>query len=574
MRYWLAHILAGTGLAVGLALPLAASADTVTNWQDQVNVAGNGTVKVVETITYDPQDGNHHGIIRDIPATFSGNGHTYYTWIQPISVNDPSGAPYNIYKQTDDRNHLYLQIGDPNITISGPQTYVITYTIDPLVISAGDHDRLIFNLVGTSWQTNIQAASITVHYDNGTQITTVNCYTGAAGSTNSACTAGVVNGDAKAKLTQPLPAASAFTIDLTTPPNSVTGYLQPDKPIPLSLRERLSYLMAGAALLLVALSIIVMIIHKLADWRRRRRQTVVAQYEAPDGLKPAQLNMIDGANQSKMIAATLIDLAVRGYLKIDLLKPKTLFMPANYRFTMLKTNEGLAPYEAELFNAIFSTTNTIEMQDLKSKNIQMTIAIAKLKSDLGNDLKDKGYFASSVTSLRNSLNVGLLIVSISVLIFGIAFVFMGNLIGTWILAGSFAAALGGFILSLKASGRTRLGDEEWAKVEGFKLFLKVTEKDRLAFTDAPAKTPQLFSALLPAAIALNVEKEWAAQFAGIDIGPAVNGWYGGYSGVLMANSFGPDFSSSFASAVSSSFAGASGAGSAGGGGGGGGGGGW
>ncbi len=67
--------------------------------------------------------------------------------------------------------------------------------------------------------------------------------------------------------------------------------------------------------------------------------------------------------------------------------------------------------------------------------------------------------------------------------------------------------------------RTQDGVKLLAKIEGFKWFLSVTEKDRLAFTDAPARTPEQFQKFLPYAIALDVEKQWAKQFASLTIPP-------------------------------------------------------
>jgi uncharacterized membrane protein len=66
---------------------------------------------------------------------------------------------------------------------------------------------------------------------------------------------------------------------------------------------------------------------------------------------------------------------------------------------------------------------------------------------------------------------------------------------------------------------TRLAAEVCERVLGFKRFLSVTEKTRLAFSDAPAKRPEQFAEFLPAAVALGVEKEWAKQFADLTIPP-------------------------------------------------------
>jgi uncharacterized membrane protein YgcG len=57
----------------------------------------------------------------------------------------------------------------------------------------------------------------------------------------------------------------------------------------------------------------------------------------------------------------------------------------------------------------------------------------------------------------------------------------------------------------------RLLDE----LEGYKLYLGVAEKDRLAGLDPPEIAPELFIRHLPYAIALDVEKAWSSRFAAV-----------------------------------------------------------
>ena len=134
-----------------------------------------------------------------------------------------------------------------------------------------------------------------------------------------------------------------------------------------------------------------------------------------------------------------------------------------------------------------------------------------------------------------------------------------------------------FFSLLKAP--TRLGRTILDKIEGFRMYLVVAEKDRL--------TPELFEKFLAYALALDVEQEWAEQFSDLLTeagrpGGASNyspAWFAGTSvltAAAFATSIGGALSSSIASAsVSpSSRSGSGGGGSSGGGGGGGGGGGW
>src|SRR5690606_21142070 len=59
---------------------------------------------------------------------------------------------------------------------------------------------------------------------------------------------------------------------------------------------------------------------------------------------------------------------------------------------------------------------------------------------------------------------------------------------------------------------TALGRPVMDQLAGFKLYLETAESDRLNL-QAPQITAERFEALLPSAVALNVEKPWSEAFA-------------------------------------------------------------
>jgi hypothetical protein len=158
------------------------------------------------------------------------------------------------------------------------------------------------------------------------------------------------------------------------------------------------------------------------------------------------------------------------------------------------------------------------------------------------------------------------------------------------LVAGFAALNGLFLYLLRAP--TALGRPVMDQLEGFKLYLETAESDRLNL-QAPEITAERFEALLPYAVALDVEKPWSDAFAAAltrahpgDAEPMTHyrpawrtgsGWSSSNFSSSVASTV-SGASAAFASAVpvssgSSGFSGGGGGGS-GGGGGGGGGGGW
>jgi uncharacterized membrane protein len=125
------------------------------------------------------------------------------------------------------------------------------------------------------------------------------------------------------------------------------------------------------------------------------------------------------------------------------------------------------------------------------------------------------------------------------------------------------------------------------EMAGFRDYLEVAERDELNLRNPPEKTPALFEAYLPYALALGVDQQWAEKFAAVlasthgSDGKAYSpSWYNGSWSVTNLASSTSQLSSSLNTAISSSVtppgssSGGGGGGSSGGGGGGGGGGGW
>jgi uncharacterized membrane protein YgcG len=134
---------------------------------------------------------------------------------------------------------------------------------------------------------------------------------------------------------------------------------------------------------------------------------------------------------------------------------------------------------------------------------------------------------------------------------------------------------------------TLAGRRVMDKIEGFKMYLGIAEKDRLNSMYGPERTPELFEQYLPYALALDVEQAWAEKFASVLHAAGKEGaqyhpaWYSGAAwGALGASGFVSRLGGAVSEAISSashapgSSSGSGGGGSSGGGGGGGGGGGW
>jgi uncharacterized membrane protein len=104
----------------------------------------------------------------------------------------------------------------------------------------------------------------------------------------------------------------------------------------------------------------------------------------------------------------------------------------------------------------------------------------------------------------------------------------GIFIAFWLGFMAFSVLISGLILIIFSRfmpRRSQHGAETLEEILGFKLFLSVTEEERLKFHNAPAKNPEMFEKFLPYAMIFGVEKEWAKQFE--DMYKTPPSWYEG-----------------------------------------------
>ena len=113
-------------------------------------------------------DQYRHGIYRYIP-----DGERYYG-VKNIRV---AGYTYETYSES---GNTVIQIGDPDYTVYGPQTYRITYDIVGYKDDSAEEDYLSLDLLPTGWSTPIESASLRIEFPE--EIDDIETYVGAYGS--------------------------------------------------------------------------------------------------------------------------------------------------------------------------------------------------------------------------------------------------------------------------------------------------------------------------------------------------------------------------------------------------------
>ncbi len=531
---WLKRIILAVVVTLAVSLP-AHAAEQVSNFDSVVTVQKSGRVDVVETITYDFGYAQRHGIYRYIPVVYQDTNDQVFKPGFAFDSAAIDGQSTNFSRSRNNDNEV-IKIGNANSTITGPHVYTITYHFDSLLVSK-DGNLLRYNVTGGGWQVPINKASVSI---TGPTVPKLVCYAGTTGTTGKDCQIDAATSTVTSSNILP---GNDFTIEALWPVGTVARLLLPYKEpwwVGALIIAAVVYVLAGIIVFIAAG--IRWIGIRSAETRAERSQTIIAQYEPPKDLTPGELGALSDNKATLVeVTASLIQAAVLGYIRIEQLSEKSLLKRADYELTKLKDFTGLSANEQYLLTVLFDGKTELKLTDINKTTVPA--AIKKFQETLRDSLKSKGLYTKK-TKFATTAAIGGLFVLIFLVV--TPFIF---LIGLALLP----IAMYCYKRAGQSPRRTPEGLEAWAYVKGFKLFLSVTEKDRLAFTDAPERTPKQFSKFLPYAIALGVEKEWAKQFEGIDITRSM-GWYGGNAHSFTAGYLVGNLSDSFASTVATSVA--------------------
>jgi len=178
--------LAATWLLVGSSLAgLADEGWVITSFHSDVAIAADSKLTVTEDIRVDFGSLSKHGIFRTIPLRYRFNDKQDRFYVLEVrSVTDGTN-PVQHDDSVDSDNEV-IKIGDPNRLVSGPQRYVITYTVAGAMNSFSDHSELFWNVDGALWPVPKTQVTATVHVPSGA-LQKSTCYQGPPGSTET-CT--------------------------------------------------------------------------------------------------------------------------------------------------------------------------------------------------------------------------------------------------------------------------------------------------------------------------------------------------------------------------------------------------
>lgn len=618
--------------------------ERILSYDAKITVNEDSTMTITENIKVSARGEQiKRGIYRDFPTSYKDRyGNNFIVDFNVIEVL--RNGVCDEYRVTSLSNGKRVYIGNKDVYLTpGEYTYAITYKTDRQLGFYKGFDELYWNVTGNGWSFPIDkvSATVTLPQDAGYKLFETAGFTGLKGSKGRDVS---ISKDSFGRTifitTRLLSSGEGLTIVLTWP----KGYVKAP-----TFETKLKYIFRdNSGGIIALLSLMILLVYYLTVWARvgkdPEKGTIIPLYEPPAKLSPADMRyIIKMGYDDKILAATIINMAVNGVLKISEQKGQ---------YTIEENDEesgGVSKDEIRIAEIIFASGRSFELKNTNSgimkKAINYLKEYLKLRYEKIYFLTNKEHFIPGAilslvlmfvsaifqnissghpeklpiilfmcvwlsiwtvgvtallytvaslwrAALKSIVNVpGAIFLSLFSIpfllgeLFGISMLLYATsfLIMTVVLAVIFTNVL--FYRLLKAP--TFMGRKIMDRIDGFKMYLSVAEKDRLNVLNPPQKTPELFEKYLPYALALDVEQQWAEKFSECLAKASVTdehyhpSWYNGSTlGAFSAAGFASSLGSGLSSAVSSSSvapgssSGSGGGGSSGGGGGGGGGGGW
>lgn len=264
---------------------------------------------------------------------------------------------------------------------------------------------------------------------------------------------------------------------------------------------------------------------------------VAVRFTPPDGMTPGLVGtVIDGRADVVDVSATLIDLAVRGYLRlhpepVDPAAPPPPPAPSphgrpataitrpdrDWRLTrVLPAPRGsLLPFESLLLGRVFAQGPQTTIGELKKRGFDLTMREAQI--GLYREVVDRGWYTKHPRDRNRRigcLGLPLLLVSLGLLAYGGSALLTTARENHLLIALGAGLAMASVLLFIGMRGRTpRSAEGSAARIQalGFKDYLTKAEAGQIRFEEAA----DLFSRYLPYAMVFGVADRWAQTFADV-----------------------------------------------------------
>ena len=543
----------------------------IKDFYSEIIVNNDSSLDITETILADCGTAIlKHGIFRVLPKDYKTQAGNFILPLKLISITNEEGKSLK-YTKDELADTITYKIGDPNVEVRGENTYVIKYHVDNAVRTEKEgRDELYWNLMGSYWDLEIDKFKAEIFFpeDINKDNSEVFIYGGSLNNEDYSVARHewIESNRLRVESRRTLQKQEGVTVSVAFPKNIVAPYQYSfSEKLNKSAKSFLVPVLTPANPLKKYLPSFLIALLAIFVWYKYGRdpktnKPVIAEFDVPSGLSPMEIGTIIKENglHKNVLTATILNLAVNGYLKIEKLKEKGIFSVSDYRLIKNEKDESdLYIHEKFILKKLFKGKEEVRLSELKRR---FSSEVYSLYYKVSKDLKERNLIDKNCARrqwLMVVVGIILIIISFGSFLFvsGILFIFIG----------------------FHMRRLTPAGAEVKRKIAGFKLYMETAEKYRSQFYEKEG----MMEKLLPYAIFFGMTKEWLKKMKDI----YGKEYFQTYSPAFMVGALAlSDFSSfesaihevsnSVSSHISPSSSGMGGGGSVGGGAGGGGGGGW
>jgi hypothetical protein len=404
-RAFFMALLAALFLWTFAAPSLAARELRIENFHSDVMVMPDGSVNVTEIIQVHFLGGPWHGLYRSIPVEYvTPQGFNYSLFLDVKRISDAHGQPLK-FDSSRERHYrkLKIYIADADDSV---QTISIEYTVSDALRFFDDHDEFYWNVTGDEWTAPIRSASARIIVPAGTTNIRANVFTGAYRSRAQDADVEITGNGVEVRSRASLGIREGLTVAVAFDKGFVHEPTAADK---VSL-----FLRSNWPLLVPIFAFFVMFYLWWTKGRDPRLRPIAAQYEPPDQLTPGEAGtLVDNSADMRDITASIVDLAVRGYIAIEEHQKDTmlgLMHHKDYNFLVRKDRSEwakLKPHEQTLLAGLFTTGSVGESVAMSSLENHFYTSLPGIRNNIFDSLVTHGYYKQRPDAVRATyLGVG------------------------------------------------------------------------------------------------------------------------------------------------------------------------
>lgn len=487
------------------------SNEKITNFDVDFKVNKNGSVDVIERISYVTDEYGKRGIYRNIPYKYDNASVIKFEnkiGIYNFKATYLNGTPTGLYSQNED-NVMYNRLGKEDIFLKPNEeyTYVISYTMYNLIRTSGNVKQIYINAIGNYWEIPIEKYRVKISGINGD----IKVYTGNIGETNNEYLLDKSDGEYVITSTKNISLGEGMSFIINS-----TNFVYSS--IDMWYNRIMTYPVILLLLILIPISLFFSILRFIYGIKHNKLKSIVVEYMPPN-ISPLIAKKLMNKNKNKYSMIVLFQLIQKGIIKFREKNPKH-----NNEEYVREVGKPVEKREKQ-FKDYVEKEYYLDMNLIENVNLEVSdyekVAIKNLIL-VKNDIFKKSKAFSKIESTLNqeidimyldfysNINARYILPYIFILIFlviGFIAIFGNQILDGIIISPLIIVLLtSSYLLSLRKY--TDKYKNEIVKIKGFEKFLIKVEANKFKEFLNVEDLVSYFNEILPFAVALELENKY------------------------------------------------------------------